>query len=94
MPPHQFSEELSRRSFFKKIKFIFKNSGLIEGNWCGGVDWNDCYITFKDNQDKIFNRYHHAFTKRELKNLFKKAGFKIEKCEIINGRNIVLIGKK
>jgi alkylated DNA repair protein alkB homolog 8 len=41
-----------------------------------------------------FQRFHHAFTKKELRNLFQKAGFKIEKCEIINGRNIILIGKK
>ena len=46
------------------------------------------------NGVKIFNRYHHAFTKRELKNLFSGAGFLVEQCKTIDGRNIILIGKK
>ncbi len=58
------------------------------------LDWNDCYISFTDNEGKKFERFHHAFTKRELKKLFTKAGFEIEKCEIVDGRNILLIGKK
>jgi len=57
------------------------------------LNWNDCWITFTDNQGKVFNRYHHAFTKRDLNNLFEKAGFKIEKIKKIGG-NIVLVGKK
>ena len=51
-------------------------------------------ISFTDNEGKKFERFHHAFTKRELRNLFSDAGFKIEKCEIPDGRNILLIGKK
>jgi 2-polyprenyl-3-methyl-5-hydroxy-6-metoxy-1,4-benzoquinol methylase len=75
----------------------FKN---IMQNWLAKVrgesalDWNDCEISFTDNQGIKFQRFHHAFTKRELKKLFKNAGFKIEKCEVIDGRNILLIGKK
>jgi len=57
------------------------------------LDWNDCQITFTDNQGQIFKRFHHAFTLRELKKLFSKAGFKIIRCEKIKG-NLVLIGKK
>lgn len=58
------------------------------------LDWNDCMISFTDNSGVKFERFHHAFTKRELKRLFKDAGFKIERCEVIDGRNIVLVGKK
>ncbi|MFC1644412.1 methyltransferase domain-containing protein [Patescibacteria group bacterium] len=58
------------------------------------LDWNDCYISFTDNEGKKFNRFHHAFTVGDLRNLFSKAGFKIEKCEVVDGRNVVLIGKK
>lgn len=58
------------------------------------LDWNDCEISFTDNQGVKFQRFHHAFTKREMKKLFKDAGFKIEKCKIVDGRNILLIGKK
>ena len=57
------------------------------------LDWNDCNITFTDNEDKIFNRYHHAFTKKELNKLFKKAGFKKINIKKTKG-NIVLIGQK
>ena len=77
----------------KYLKNIIKNwlSKLKEDS---NIDWNDCYISFTDNSGNKFQRYHHAFTKRELKNLFSGAGFKIEKCEIIDKRNILLIGKK
>lgn len=77
----------------KYRKNIFKNWKLkIQGK--SKLDWMDCEISFIDNQGKKFNRFHHAFTKRELKKLFSKAGFKVEKCDIINERNIILIGKK
>ena len=73
---------------------IFGSSTPIVGVELPRLDWNDCNITFKDNQGKVFNRFHHAFTKRELKKLFSEAGFQIEKCEIINRRNILLVAKK
>lgn len=57
------------------------------------LDWNDCYISFKNNEGKVFQRYHHAFSKKELANLFQKAGFKIIKSQRIKG-NIIIIGKK
>lgn len=58
------------------------------------LDWNDCHITFKNNQGETFHRFHHAFMKRELGKIFEKAGFKTEKCNLINGKNIIFIGKK
>lgn len=77
----------------KYIKNIVKNwVNKLKGHSVLG--WNDCYIPFADNQNNKFQRFHHAFTKRELYKLFSDAGFDIEKCEIIDGRNIVLIGKK
>lgn len=57
------------------------------------LDWNDCLISFKNNEGKVFQRYHHAWTKDELKNVFSQAGFFAERCEIVGG-NILLIGKK
>ncbi len=75
----------------KYIKNIFKNwiNKLLLRDF---LDWNDCYVTFKDNQGDVFKRYHHAFTTRELKRLFEKAGFKEDR--IISGKNLVFIGKK
>ncbi|MCX6763421.1 MAG: class I SAM-dependent methyltransferase [Candidatus Moranbacteria bacterium] len=82
------------------IKNIFKNWAnkvldCVRQRSCHAtLYWNDCYITFKNNEGEIFQRYHHAFTKNELKNLFKKAGFRIKSCKKIHNRNIVLIGEK
>lgn len=75
------------------IKNILKNwLNKIIGE--SKLDWNDCYVTFKNNQGKVFNRYHYVFTKNELKSLFSGAGFMIERCDIIESRNILLIGRK
>ena len=81
---------LWQRKYFKNIwqNWLKKLKGKNE------LDWNDCEISFTDNRGKKFQRFHHAFTKRELRKLFANAGFKIEKCEIVDGRNIVLVGKK
>jgi ubiquinone/menaquinone biosynthesis C-methylase UbiE len=51
-------------------------------------------IPFRNNQGEIFNRFHHMFSKRELKGFFQKAGFKIEKSFVLNKKNIVVIGRK
>jgi len=58
------------------------------------LDWNDCYIRFKDNHGQIFLRYHHAFSVEEMRDLFKNAGFKVRECKIYNERNILLVAKK
>ncbi len=77
----------------KYIKNIVKNwFNKLTGK--SSLDWNDCYISFSDNDGNKFQRFHHAFTKRELKKLFSEAGFKVEKCEVFNEKNILLIGKK
>jgi ubiquinone/menaquinone biosynthesis C-methylase UbiE len=52
------------------------------------------FIPFKNNEGKIFNRFHHMFSQKELTKIFEKSGFQIEKSFILNKRNIVIIGKK
>ncbi|KKQ45820.1 MAG: Methyltransferase type 11 [Candidatus Moranbacteria bacterium GW2011_GWC2_37_8] len=81
---------LWQRNYFKNISrvWIQKLKGETE------LDWNDCMISFTDNEGKKFERFHHAFTKRELRRLFSNAGFKIERCSIPDGRNILLVGRK
>jgi len=51
-------------------------------------------IPFKNNQGEIFERFHYMFSKRKLGNIFREAGFKIEKKFILNKKNIIVIGKK
>lgn len=71
-----------------------RSAGSRCDNGVKNIDWNDCMISFTDNSGVKFERFHHAFTKRELKKLFERVGFEIEKCEVVDGRNIVLVGKK
>lgn len=74
------------------LKNILKNWwGKIRGE--RALDWSGCYINFKNNDGKIFPRYHHAYTKKELKNIFVRAGFQVETCKVVDGRNIVLIAR-
>jgi tRNA (uracil-5-)-methyltransferase TRM9 len=54
----------------------------------------DLYIPFKDNSGKEFIRYHRKYDIKDLKNIFLSAGFRIEKCEIVNEKNILYVGKK
>lgn len=81
---------LWRKKYLKRIikNWLDKLTGGSE------LDWNDCRISFQDDQGRVFDRYHHAFSEKEFRELFSRAGFKVEKCEIIKGRNILLIGKK
>jgi ubiquinone/menaquinone biosynthesis C-methylase UbiE len=74
-----------RKNIFKNWKDKILNQSEL--------DWNDCWITFADNNGQIFKRFHHAFTKLGLKNLFRKSGFDVLNCKVIKG-NIVLIGKR
>jgi len=82
--------------FLKNIfspKTIFSKLGR-SGKY-GGLGFKDIYIPFKNNGESgHFDRYHHAYTRRELSNIFSDAGFKIEKCFILSGKNIILIGSK
>jgi alkylated DNA repair protein alkB family protein 8 len=54
----------------------------------------DIEISFKDNEGKIFNRFHHIFSERELKLIFEKAGFKTEEIFTLSNKNIIFIGRK
>jgi len=81
---------LWQKRYFKRIFVNWANKTLGRSR----LDWNDCWVDFKDNKRNIFNRYHHAYTKGELRKIFREAGFLEDKCETINGKNIVFIGRK
>lgn len=81
------------RLFLSKEKFYNKYGMKKEdlGSWK-----NTITIWQKETKSTLF---YYAFTKRELKKLFKKAGFTVEKVEYSGGncftaQNIVLIAKK
>ena len=54
----------------------------------GKYDWNDTFIPWGDKKVK---RYYHAFTKRELKTVFIKNGFKI--LEFTSNHNHCIVCK-
>jgi ubiquinone/menaquinone biosynthesis C-methylase UbiE len=71
----------------KYFKLLVKYS-LLKILHKSKLDWGDLYIPWQNQHQ----RYHHAFTKKELKKLFIKTGFEIEKSES-QKRNILIIGK-
>jgi len=63
----------------KLIKNIFKFY-LLKLLRKNKMDFGDIKFGWKNSEGKIISeRYYHAFTKRELKKIIKKAGLKIEK---------------
>ncbi|KKR21139.1 MAG: hypothetical protein UT50_C0012G0012 [Candidatus Moranbacteria bacterium GW2011_GWA2_39_41] len=77
----------------KYKKYVWKNR-IRKMFFLSQLDWLDCEIPFKNNAGKIFKRFHHAYTQKDLTELFSQVGFQIEKVEVMNGKNLVLIGKK
>lgn len=70
---------------FTLIK-LFKKSKL---------DFKDIFAPWKNTE---IQRYYHAFTKRELKKLFGKSGFRVEELKYLerNGKktNILIVGTR
>ncbi len=61
---------------------------------CSGFGLKDIFVPFRNNNDEIFKRYHHMYNKKELEDIFVKAGFEIESCFLVRNKNLVLIAKK
>jgi len=78
-------------------KRLFKYS-LLKLIGKSELDFKDIFRPWKDSAGKaLTERYFHGFTKKEIKDLAKKAGFKIEKCwraGKANHANIYLIAVK
>ncbi|MEI7425809.1 MAG: class I SAM-dependent methyltransferase [Candidatus Moraniibacteriota bacterium] len=82
----------------KRRKNIFNLSALLEKifqskKYCG-FGFSDVLVPFRDNQGKVFNRYHRVYTKNSLSKIFLSAGFEIEKCFLVNEKNIILVARK
>ena len=91
---HIPSRELRIRAL-SEIKRVLKPNGrLIMTCWkIKSFFRKDIFIPFHGKK-----RYYHAFTKRELRNLFKKSGFEIGELRFLKRNNkklnILIIGKK
>lgn len=112
---HHLPDENSRLRLLKKIYHEMKSSGKmlitvwnVDGGWEGGrykqkIGTGDYLIPWKNSAGKIIcQRYLHAFTASELRNILKQAGFKIKKIGYYaggwtdkkRGNNLVAIGGK
>lgn len=80
---------LWQKKYRKNIFENWKNKILGKSD----LDWNDCWVSFTDNQGKIFNRFHRAFTLWELRLLFSEAGFSTLEAKKV-GHNLVVILRK
>lgn len=67
-----------KRNKMNPLHFFFPHDGMDAG---------DFWIPFQKQK-----RYYHHFTKRELKSLAEKAGFKLDSCQ--KGKNMIMILKK
>lgn len=82
----------------KYRKYILGPKAVIKkffglGNY-GNLGLRDAVIPFKENDSKVFFRYHRAYTEKDLKHIFSEAGFLVEDCSLLSGRNIVLVARK
>ena len=82
----------------KRRRNIFNLSALtgkvFQAGEYAGFGFGDILVPFRDNQGRVFKRYHRAYTKKSLSEVFLSAGFEIEKCFLANEKNIVLIARK
>lgn len=101
--------------FYREMK---KGAKLVVLVWNLKSDWakikiekgwkklgpNDFLIPWKNPQGQVLcERYYHHFTPEELKDLLKRAGFKVKKMEFMSvgtwsdskgGRNLIAVAEK
>lgn len=80
------------QSNYLKLLLKFTLIKLFKGS---ELDFKDIPVPWRDTG---IQRYYHAFTKNELKNLFEKAGFKIEELKYLKRNekktNILVVATK
>lgn len=100
---HHFPEEYAQKMAKELFRTVRPQGKIIVTVWNLSQDKfkefmaegsKDLHIPFKDNKGKVFRRYHRFYTKSSLEKIFSKAGFSVEKSEVINEKNIVLIASK
>jgi ubiquinone/menaquinone biosynthesis C-methylase UbiE len=82
----------------KRRKNIFNFSAILgkifQSGAYRGYGLGDIFVPFQNNQGGVFKRYHRVYTKKSLARVFFSAGFEVEKCFLVGGKNIVLVAKK
>lgn len=78
----------------KKFKSLILRFALLKFIGKNHMDFGDILFDWKSpDGEKLSRRYYHAFTKRQLKRLFKRAGLKIDRL-YKDKRNYYAILKK
>ncbi len=84
--------------FFKNLIYRLKNQKLYRD-----LSFKDYFIPWHLSSGEIIQRFYHAFTKKELRKILEKIGFKIKdiyyeykgkKSNWLKGLNLVVIAKK
>lgn len=92
---HHIPTKKFRKKVLDHIRRVLKPGGKVVATcWkIKSFPRKDVYIPFHGRK-----RYYHVFSKRELKRLFKGAGFKIEELRYLKRgnkkTNILIVGKK
>lgn len=84
----------------RKIRTSLLKFTFLKLVFLSKLDFGDIFLPWKSNSgENRFNRYYHFFSKRELINLFKEAGFFVKDTGIIenekgNRRNIYIVAER
>jgi ubiquinone/menaquinone biosynthesis C-methylase UbiE len=81
-----------RRKYIFSLPVIWKK--IFQRGEYRGYGFCDILVPFQNNRGGVFKRYHRVYTKSSLSKIFRSAGFEVEKCFLVGGKNIVLIAKK
>lgn len=71
---HHLDSESKRLRALKEIKKVLKKNGKFFVTVWNNKEKGDKYVPW-NHSGKVYQRYYHFFSKSELKDLFKKAGF-------------------
>ena len=88
-------EAKEKKIIISLLKFTFLKLFFLSK-----LDFGDMFLPWKNNLgENKFNRYYHFFSKKELINLFKEAGFSVRDVGIVRNRkgnhcNIYIVAEK
>lgn len=85
---------LWQRKYWKNIFNFSMLKRFFQSGRFSGFGFRDIFVPFQNNGNEVFNRYHRVYTKKELADIFVEAGFEIERCSLVNNRNIIIIARK
>jgi len=84
----------------KRLRSSLLKFTLLKLLFLSKLDFKDIFLPWKESKDNVrFNRYYHFFSKKELVDLFREAGFSVKNAGTVrnekgNRHNIYIIAEK